>query len=84
MAKCYLMIEDLEGTSDGDVQFQFAFDLGCSEADTPKSIDDMTPAQEAAWHMYNVLKGIVDAKHLVQMKREVATQILVPISKTVN
>ena len=77
--KCYLMIEDIEGTTDEDVQFQFAFLLGLEEGEEPpQTVDDMTPAQEATWNMYNVLKGVVDQQHRAAMAKEVENQILVP------
>ena len=77
--KCYLMIEDIEGSTDQDVQFQFAFLLGLDEGEEPpQTVDDMSPAQEATWNMFNVLQGVVDQQKRQAMAAEVNSQLLVP------
>ncbi len=77
--KCYLMIEDLENTSDDDVQFQFAMFLGLDDGEEPpERVEDMTPAQEATWNMFNVLRSMVDQAHKRKMQAEVDSQIVVP------
>ena len=77
--KCYLMIEDIEGTTDEDVQFQFAFLLGLDEGEEPpKTVEDMTPAQEATWNMFNVLQSVVDQQKRQAIAAEMKSQIVVP------
>ena len=79
MARCYLMVNDIEGSTEADVQFEFAFELGLGEGDpVPESVADMTPAQVAVWNMYNVLRGMVDQAHKDKMDREVGSTIVVP------
>ncbi len=82
MPKCYLMIEDVvDGTDAGTVQF--AMDMGIALNDDgtqtlPKTVEAMTPAQEAIWNFFNILKGMFDRQHAAQMRREVDSKIVMP------
>lgn len=83
MPKCYIMIEDVEGAGPEAVQFQFAAQFGCPKGDDgleilPKSVEDMTPAQECTWNFWNVLMGMADPLHKQRMEAEVASKIVVP------
>jgi hypothetical protein len=78
MARCYLMIEDIE-TEDGDaVQFQYAADFGIPHEDLPERVEDMTPAQEMIWSFYNIARAAHDDQHRAEMQREVRSQIVMP------
>lgn len=80
MAKCYLMIEDVDdGTDAGQVQFAATF--GGPTVDGVEQLptrEEMTPAQEATWNFYNVLRGMFDRQHKRAMEKEVAQQIVMP------
>ena len=83
MAKCYIMIEDVEGAAPGEVQFQFAAQFGCplgadGKEILPETVEDMTPAQEATWNFWNVLMGMADPLHQARMKAEVEKSVVVP------
>lgn len=82
MPKCYLMVEDVEdGTDAGQVQFAVDFGVPVNEdgfQQLPQSVEEMTPAQEAIWNFYNVLKGMFDRQHKTAMQREVARTVVVP------
>jgi hypothetical protein len=73
MPKCYLMIND---TDDG-IEYALNLDLPQGE-DPPKTVDDMSPAQEAVWNFYNVLQGMFDPEKKAAMEREVQSKILIP------
>jgi len=78
MPKCYVMVEDLEGSVPGEVEFQYALDMGLNGAPPPETVEDMTPAQELVWNLFNVIRSMVEADHKAIMEAETKSRIVVP------
>ncbi len=84
MAKCYLMIEDIDGpVATDEIAFQFAAQFGCPKgADgleiLPTDVADMTPAQECTWNFFNVLMGMANPLHKARVAAEVGDKVVVP------
>lgn len=77
--RCYVMIEDIPGSTDVDVQYQYAADYGLGAGEElPESVNDLSPAQEAAFLVINGLRSVTDAKHKQAMRTEINSQIVVP------
>ena len=78
MPKCYIMVEDLEGSLPGQVEFQYAMDMGLEGAPPPETVNDMTPAQELVWNLFNVIRSMVDTEHKAAIEAEARSSIVVP------
>lgn len=78
MARCYLMVEDIENSEGEAVEFSYAVDFGVPHEDLPADVNDMTPAQEMIWNFYNITRAAHDDQHRADMQREVRSQIVMP------
>lgn len=76
MPRCYVMIEDQLGPDGSAIDLTIAVHYGTEDGRRPEG--ELTPAQEAAEDVANVMRAAVDNGHLQQLQKDATPQILVP------
>ncbi len=79
MAKCYLLIEDLDVQGEGMVDFQHAADFGMPEGEVlPDNVEALTPAQYCLFQFVTILRGMGNDELRESQAAESKSQILLP------